>query len=59
MTPGEAAERGYFDVEKALVALERGAAMNIDLSEGWDYWEVIDHPVQDLRIRYNIPPMSR
>ena len=33
--------------------------MNIDLSEGWDYWEVIDYPVQDLRIRYNIPPMSR
>ncbi len=58
MTPGAAAERGYFDVEKALVALERGAAMNIDLSEGWDYWEVIDHPVQDLRIRYNIPPYS-
>ncbi len=56
MTPGAKAERGYFDVGRALVALERGAAMNIDLSADWDYWDVVDVSVDELRRRYNIPP---
>ena len=32
MTPGAEAERGFFDVERALIAVERGAAMNVDLT---------------------------
>jgi hypothetical protein len=56
MTPGAAAERGMFDIERALAALERGAAMNVDLTEGWNYWEVIDVQVDALRVRYGIPP---
>jgi hypothetical protein len=56
MTPGAPPERGMFDVERALIALERGAAMNVDLTGEWNYWEVIDVPVEELRRRYNIPP---
>jgi len=56
MTPGSKAERGFFDVERALAALERGAAMNVDLTDGWSYWEVAAVPVSELRRRYNILP---
>jgi hypothetical protein len=56
MTPGAPAERGAFDFGKAIAALERGAAMNIDLTDGWDYWEVVDVPVAELRRRYHIVP---
>jgi hypothetical protein len=58
MTPGSRAERGFFDVERALVALERGAAMSIDLTDGWSYWEVADVPLAELRRRYNILPKA-
>jgi hypothetical protein len=58
MTPGAKAERGFFDVGRALAAIERGAAMNVDLSEGWSYWDVIDVPVEELRRRYGIPPRA-
>jgi hypothetical protein len=56
MTPGARAEHGFFDVERALLALERGAAMNVDLSADWDYWAVVDVPVEELRRRYAISP---
>lgn len=43
-----------FDVDLAIEALQRGAAMNVDLSEGWDYWEAMARPVEELRREYNI-----
>jgi ubiquinone biosynthesis protein Coq4 len=58
MTPGAKAEQGYFDVERALTALERGAAMSIDLTSDWNYWDVIDVSVEELRRRYGIRPKS-
>jgi hypothetical protein len=56
MTPGSQAERGYFDVERALRALERGAALRVDLSSGWNYWDVVGVQVDELRVRYGILP---
>lgn len=58
MTPITEARTGYFDPEKALIALQRGAAMNIDLNDGWDYWPVMREQVEDLRLRYNILPIE-
>jgi hypothetical protein len=55
MTPVAKAERGLFDVERALRAFQRGAAMNVDLTESWDYWAVAEVPIDELRRRYNIP----
>jgi len=57
MTPITAAQTGFFDPEKALIALRRGAAMNVDLTDGWEYWPVMRDQVEELRKRYDIPPL--
>ena len=56
MTPITKARTGFFDPEKAMIALRRGAAMNVDLNNGWDYWPVMGEQVEELRRRYNILP---
>ncbi|MBL8072191.1 MAG: hypothetical protein JNM35_13960, partial [Nitrospira sp.] len=38
--------------------MRRGAAMNVDLNHGWDYWPVMGEQVEDLRQRYNILPIE-
>jgi hypothetical protein len=58
VTPIAKSERGVFDVEKALRALARGAAMNTDLTSDWSYWDVVDVPLAELRERLGIPPKS-
>lgn len=54
MTPITEARTGFFDPAKALIAIRRGAAMNVDLNDGWDYWPVMGEQVEELRRRYNI-----
>lgn len=54
MTPITKARTGFFDLEKTMVAILRGAAMNVDLNNGWDYWPVMGEQVEELRRRYNI-----
>lgn len=56
IAPGVPPERGLFDPRAVLQAVRRGAAMNVDLSDDWEYWPVIDQPVDALRKRYNIQP---
>jgi hypothetical protein len=56
MTPIAEARTGFFDPEKTMIALQRGAAMNVDLNNGWDYWPVMGEQVEELRRRYNILP---
>jgi uncharacterized tellurite resistance protein B-like protein len=56
MTPITTARTGMFDPLKAMIAIRRGAAMNIDLNNGWDYWPVMGEQVEELRRRYNILP---
>lgn len=58
MTPITAAQTGMFDPLKAMIAIRRGAAMNVDLNDGWDYWTVIGEQVEELRRRYNILPVE-
>jgi tellurite resistance protein len=58
MTPITNARTGFFDPEKALTAIRRGAAMNVDLNNGWDYWPVMGEQVEELRRRYNILPLE-
>lgn len=50
--------RGMFNPRTAIAAIRRGAAMNVDLSSGWEYWDVIDQPLETLRARYNIAPRA-
>lgn len=58
MTPITTARTGMFDPLKAMIAIRRGAAMNIDLNNGWDYWPVMAEQVEELRRRYNILPIE-
>ncbi len=58
MTPITTARTGFFDPVKALIAIRRGAAMNVDLNDGWDYWPVMREQVEELRRRYNILPLE-
>jgi hypothetical protein len=56
ITPITAARTGFFDPVKAMIAIRRGAAMTVDLNNGWDYWPVMGEQVEELRRRYNILP---
>jgi tellurite resistance protein len=58
MTPITEARTGFFDPAKAMIAIRRGAAMTVDLNNGWDYWPVMREQVEDLRRRYNILPIE-
>jgi len=56
--PGVPPATMMMDPQRLLIAVRRGAAMNINLNEGWDYWDVIEEPIDALRERYNILPES-
>jgi tellurite resistance protein len=58
LTPITEARTGFFDPVKAMIAIRRGAAMNVDLNNGWDYWPVMGEQVEELRRRYNILPIE-
>ncbi len=46
---------GHFDPEGVVVGYERGAACSVNLIGDWDFWEVADQSVAQLRKRYGIP----
>lgn len=58
MTPITTARTGMFDPLKAMIAIRRGAAMNVDLNDCWDYWPVMKEQVEELRRRYHILPIE-
>jgi hypothetical protein len=48
--------RGHFDPALVMRAVERGNAVNVDLSEGWDYWKDLELPLEEARSKYGVPP---
>ena len=43
-------------LEALFHAYLRGTAMKLDLLDGkWDYWAVMERPVEELRVEYGIP----
>jgi hypothetical protein len=40
-----------------LHGLQRGAAMKLDLGDGWDFWEYVELPMEQARARLGIPPV--
>ena len=56
ITPLARGASGNLDPELLLTALARGSAMNIDLTESWDPWTVMDRDIDALRAEYNIAP---
>jgi hypothetical protein len=49
---------GQLNPEEFFHAIARGAAMTVNLMEGWDFWAVADHPLEELRLRYRLPPLT-
>lgn len=41
-----------------LQALQRGAAVKVDLSKDWDFWEYVGLPIDVARERLGIPPLN-
>jgi hypothetical protein len=57
ITPvADAAER-LFDIPLVMRALQRGAACTVDLSDHWNFWDVVEVPLTEVRERYGIPPL--
>ncbi len=56
VTPYAVAERNLFDPELVVPALQRGMAMNKDLSQPWDFWADFSEPLESLRTRFGVPP---
>jgi hypothetical protein len=59
LTPFAEAHHGYLDrrpelVEGMVRAFARGTRMVVDLTDHWDFWAVMDRPVEELRQRYGI-----
>lgn len=42
--------------EQFFAAIERGAAMGTDLSDGWDFWPYLELPLEEARRKLNVPP---
>lgn len=42
--------------ERMFAAIERGAQVNLDLSDKWDYWAYAELPVEEVRRQLNIVP---
>jgi ubiquinone biosynthesis protein Coq4 len=58
ITPVADPSQGLFDIPRVLQALQRGSACTVDLSDRWNFWEVVDLPLEEVRDRYHIPPLS-
>jgi len=58
-SPFAPADTGRFDAQKTLEALRRGAAMKLDISEGWDPWSIMDRPLDEVRREFGVPPLAQ
>ena len=45
--------------ERMVNALQRGRECSVDLIEGMNFFEYADHPLDSLRLKWNIPPKAR
>jgi hypothetical protein len=45
-----------WDPDKVIRAMQRGAAINTDLTEHWDFWPDLALPIDEVRRKYNILP---
>lgn len=57
ITPIAKSEHGYFDVDKVLRAVARGAACRFDFSDGFDFFAHAEQPLEELRARFGITPL--
>jgi ubiquinone biosynthesis protein Coq4 len=53
------ADIGLIDMPLLMQALKRGEACKVDFSDNWNFWEVVDVPVEKLCDYYNILPLKK
>jgi hypothetical protein len=58
MTPMTDAGVELLNIPQVIHALERGLVCKVDLSDNWNFWEVVDVTLEELRDRYGIPPLE-
>lgn len=58
ITPVAKGQHGLFDVPKVLRALSRGAACQVDFSEGFDLFRHAAESLEELRARWGVPPLE-
>jgi hypothetical protein len=58
MSPVATGSRGKLDPVLLFRAIDRGSACNIDPTDGWDPWPVMLEPLDSLRAKYGIKPIS-
>ncbi len=56
VSPYSPGKTGHFAPEVVLRAFARGAAVNRDLSDHWDYWPLLERPLDDVRRELGVPP---
>jgi hypothetical protein len=61
MTAFAQAAHGFYNdkpgaIDDLVRAFARGAKMKIDLTDHWDFWAVMERPVEELRREYGIDP---
>lgn len=49
ITPVAAAHTGLFEPAPILQALDRGAHCHVDLSDQWNFWPLLDQPLEAVR----------
>ncbi len=54
--PGRIAQGSLAD--DVLQALRRGTAVNRDLGDGWDFWDVAELPLEEARKVLGVPPLE-
>ena len=54
ITPATGPQVGYFDPEKVLRAIHRGASCRVDITHQWDYWPLMALPLEEARARCNV-----
>ena len=50
------ADFAWGTIERMFAAIERGAQVNQDLSDKWDYWAYAALPVDEVRRKLNVVP---
>jgi hypothetical protein len=44
--------------ERFFEAVQRGMAMTVDISDGWDHWAYLDRPIDEVRALLGVPPRA-
>ncbi|MFO0613829.1 MAG: hypothetical protein U0414_14650 [Polyangiaceae bacterium] len=58
MSPVAVGTKMMLDPAKMFRAIERGSRCTIDPTDGWDPWPLMNEPLDELRAKYGISPLS-